>query len=504
MVTAPARERWIFPGLLLVVTVSGIVGSLGAPLIPEIARGEGVSLGTAQWALTVTMLVGAVGSPVVSRIGAGRRRRPVMLGTVAVVALGTLLAALPLGFPALVVGRALQGLAFSLSPLAFSVAREALPPERQRSAIAALSVANVASAGLGFPATALTASLAGVKGAFWLGLVLMVVALAVGLLSVPGSAQHVPGSVDWAGAALLGGGTLCLLLAISQADRWGYTSAPILLLFGGGLLLLAVCAAWLRRAAHPLVDLRVAARRGVVGAHVAALLAGCGMYMMMSLVMVLVQSPDGPGYGLGHSVVVAGLMLVPYAVASVAGNRFALWIGPRMGPDLLLPAGCLLFGLAQLLLLLLHAQLWQVGLVMLVGGIGSGMTFNSIPWLMLRFVPPEETGSAMSFNLVVRYLGFAVGSALSLAVVQGLADDAGHPTQAGFAVGAATGLGVSVLATVGCLVLARSAGRAAAEAAARGGVPAEAAQSADGVVPVDEALPEVAGDAARAQGASGR
>ena len=91
-------EHRVLLGVLLVTTMTGIVGSLGAPLIPQIARDEGVSLTIAQWALTAPLLVAAVSSPLIGRLGVGRRRRPVLLTCLALVALGTLLAALPLGF----------------------------------------------------------------------------------------------------------------------------------------------------------------------------------------------------------------------------------------------------------------------------------------------------------------------------------------------------------------------------------------------------------------------
>ncbi len=460
-----SRERLVLPGLLLIAMVTGVIGSLGAPIIPEIAQAEDVPLRTAQWSLTAGLLVSAVATPIVGRLGAGRRRKPVMIAVLCLVALGTLLAALPLGIGALIAGRGLQGTGFALGPLAFAVARDALPEERQRGAIAAISVASVVSAGLGFPVTAVTAELAGLKGAFWLGLGLTLVALVVALLTVPPATEDARARIDLVGAVLLGSGTFLLLLAISQADYWGYLAPPTLGTVAAGLVLLAGCVRWLLRATHPLVDLRLAAHPGVAGAHTAALVAGCAMYMVFALVMVLIQTPQDEGYGLDRSVAVAGLMMVPYAVASVIGNRLALRIGPAIGADLLLPAGCLVYGAANLVFLLVPASLGMVLTMMVVAGLGSGMTFNSIPWLMLRFVPAAETGSAMSLNLVMRFLGFSLGSALSLAALQGFADDEGHPSRLGYRMGAAWGVGISLIAAIACGLLARAANRRSAREA---------------------------------------
>src|SRR6476619_4350367 len=87
-VTAVRSPRALVPVLIFVGTVVAVISSLGAPLIPAIARTMGTSLPHAQWALTVTLLVGAVATPVVGRLGDGRHRRTVVLTVLALVTLG--------------------------------------------------------------------------------------------------------------------------------------------------------------------------------------------------------------------------------------------------------------------------------------------------------------------------------------------------------------------------------------------------------------------------------
>ena len=54
---------------------------------------------------------------------------------------------------------------------------------------------------------------------------------------------------------------------------------------------------------------------------------------------------------------------------------------------------------------------------MAVAGLGVGAAFAAFPALIISAVPPHETGSAMSLNQVLRYVGFAVGSALTATVL---------------------------------------------------------------------------------------
>ena len=141
------RERALVPVLVFLGMVVSVVSSLGAPLIPTIARTEHVSLATAQWSLTVTLLAGALATPTMGRLADGPRRRQVVLGALTAVVLGSVLAALPLDFGWLVAGRALQGLGLGMTPLTIAVARDHLPAERARSAVSLLSITTVAGVG---------------------------------------------------------------------------------------------------------------------------------------------------------------------------------------------------------------------------------------------------------------------------------------------------------------------------------------------------------------------
>jgi MFS family permease len=417
---AGRRDRARLTTLALVTTVGAVVSSLGAPLVPSIAEQYDVSVTSAQWALTATLLAGAVATPVLGRLGSGRRRRPTVLGGIAVVLLGTLLAALPLGYGPLVAGRALQGVGLALVPLALAIARDAYSGAEQVRALALLSVTTVAGAGLGYPVTSLVAAYAGLHGAYVFGAVLVTLTLLRALRHVPADLDVPAQPVDLVGATVLTTGTLCLLLAVSQGRVWGWTSPATLALAGVGVVATAAWARWSLRARHPLVDLRLAARPGVVGPHLVALVLGVGMYGLLSLAVVIVRAggPDSPaGFGLDLGVGAAGLMLVPYSLASVAGSRAARLVEQRWGNRLLLPLGCASFAASLALLAWHHDHLWQLLLAMAVGGLGSGFSFSSLAGLIVPHVPRAETGSAMAFNQLLRYLGFATGSAVSVVLV---------------------------------------------------------------------------------------
>lgn len=415
---AARRNRARLTTLALVTTVAAVVSSLGAPLVPSIAEQYDVSVTAAQWALTATLLAGAVATPVLGRLGSGRRRRPVVLGGIAVVLLGTLLAALPLGYLPLVLGRALQGVGLALVPLVLAIARDAYRDVEQTRVLALLSVTTVAGAGLGYPVTSLIAAYAGLHGAYVFGSVLVGVTLLRALRDVPADLDVTAQPVDLTGAGLLTAGTLSVLLVVSQGETWGWTSTPVVVLALLGVAALVGWGRWSLRRPQPLVDLRLAARPGVVGPHLVALVLGVGMYGLLSLAVVIVRADGSAGFGLDLGVAVAGLVLVPYSVASVVGSQAARRVERRWGGRLLLPLGCSSFAASLALLAWQHEHLWLLLVAMAVGGLGSGFSFSSLAGLIVPHVPDSETGSALALNQLLRYLGFATGSAISVVLVQ--------------------------------------------------------------------------------------
>ena len=447
--------RLLIPTLVLLTTVTGVVSSLGAPLVPTIAIELGVSLGAAQWTLTASMLAGAVATPLMGRFAVGTRRRPVILGGLLLVVAGTVLAAVApllarrsddLALGLLIAGRVGQGMALGLAPLAMAVAREVLPAARVGPVMAALSVGTVAGAGLGYPLTAVVAQAGGVSAAFWFGTVLTAATLTLAWRELPHAAPVPAPRVRISEALMLSISTLALLLGISQTTTWGWTDPRTVALFALGGAALVV---WLRstlRHTDPLVDLRLAFGGAAAAPNITGLLAGAGMYMGLTLLMVLVQVDTPSGWGLDQPVAIAGLMLVPYSLMSVLGSRISLRVGRRVDPSLVLPVGCAIYLVSTIQLMLAHDHVWQALLSMTLAGLGSGSTFATLPVLLVRAVPAAETSSALAFNQVLRYIGFSVGSAVGVTVLALVSGPV--PDEHGFVAAMAVNAGVWVLAIV--------------------------------------------------------
>jgi len=443
------QSQLLVPTLVFVGLVVAAVGSLGAPLVPTVAHQTHVSLATAQWTLTLTLLTGAVTTPVLGRLGDGPRRRVVILSTLGVVLFGSILTALPLGIGWLLAGRGLQGAGLGLTSLVIAVARDAFDGQRAHAVIGLLSVTSVAGIGVGYPLAGVVTQYAGLRAAYGVGAAVTCAALVLAVLVMPRGLSRPRARLDIAGALLLSVALSGLLYAISEAAATGVAAWLLLCIAGASVMAGLV---WVRhelRVTGPLVDLRLLRVPAVLAADLTVLLGGVGMYLLLSLATRFVQTPTSTGYGFGATVVVAGLVLVPFSAMSFLASRTVPALLRRVPGGLAAPASCAVVLIASLGFALARDHLWQVFVVMGVAGFGVGSVFATVPAFIVRAVPATVTSSAISFNQVLRTIGFAAGSAVAGLVLQA-ATPAGQalPVNAGYTAAALIGAGVLLITII--------------------------------------------------------
>ena len=413
--STPSRRsepRLLVPSLLFIALVVAAVGSLGAPLITSVATTFHVSLASAQWTLTIALLSGAVATPLLGRLGAGPHRRGAILATLGIVVAGSVLTALQLPFAWLLVGRGAQGIGLGLTALMMGVARDHLPEERASATIALVSVASTIGIGVGYPLAGLLTEFGGVRAAYGLGVFVTAIALLAALRSMPIPPAGRSARLDAPGALLLVGGLFPLLLVVSQTGLWTRHLGVAVALVAVAVVLLCVWAAYERRTPSPLVDVRLVRHRAVAGANVAMLVGGVGMYLLLTLITRYAQTPRTAGYGFGLTTFVAGLVLVPFSLLGFVAGKLTPRLRERIGASPLLAGGAIVVLGAFAFFALARSSLAELLVAMAILGFGVGGFSAAMPAVILAVTPNSETSSAMSFNQVVRSVGFSLGSAV--------------------------------------------------------------------------------------------
>ncbi len=450
--TAAAPSPRLLVGTLsFVVLVVAVLQTSVVPVLGAIATQLNEPAVSVSWAVTANLLAAAAATPLVGRLADLRNKKRVLLGVLALVLAGSLLAAATSSLPLLVVGRMLQALAYALFPVAASIIRDELPPEWLVRAVAAISAMLGFGGGFGLVVTGLLMTDgASYHRVFWFGTVVTAMALIAAWVVVPNRRQYVDANVDWIGAAAMASGLAALLLAITQGSRWGWTSVPILLSAAIGAAIMWWWWSWSQRCANPLVRLELLKRPPILLANIATLLIGMGLYFSFLGTTGFVEAPLGSGYGFDASVLAASVeFLLPGALAAAVTALLAGRYIERFGPRVVIAVGASVGAVGFTALMIWHTHPWQIVLASLLTNAYISLGYGALPVLVLQSgVAEDETGIAMSLNAIFRKVGSAIAAALFAGLEKPAAD--GHIPESAFiaifALGAITALAVMLLA----------------------------------------------------------
>ncbi|WP_461712491.1 MFS transporter [Streptomyces sp. DSM 41029] len=403
-------------GIVAVLAFAGItvavMQTLLVPVIKDLPVLLGTSVADATWVMTATLLAGAVATPVMGRLGDLYGKKLLLLLCLAVMVGGSVLCALTSDLVPMIVGRALQGVAMGAIPLGIGIMRDVLPAERLPSAMALMSSSIGVGGGLALPAAALIAQHADWHALFVAAAVLGTAAFLLAWRVCPESPVRAEGRFDLPGALGLAVGLVCLLLPVTKGAEWGWSAPSTLGLFGAGALVLAGWGLHQLRSPSPLVDLRTSVRRTVLLTNLASVMLGVAFYAVSLVLPQLVQLPAATGYGLGESMVVAGLCMAPLGLTMMLVSPLYARLSTRYGPR-----ATLLLGMAVIMLgygggqALLSAA-WQTAVIAAVLGAGIGLAYSSLPALIIGAVDPRETGAANGLNTLMRSVGTSLSSAV--------------------------------------------------------------------------------------------
>ena len=315
-------------------------------------------------------------------------------------------------FEVLVLARALQG-AFGaiLAPAALSILTTTFSdPEERGKAFAIFGAISGAGAAVGLLLGGALTEYLSWRWCLYVNLFFAMPAaiVALGLIKNVASAAHA--GLDIPGTILGCGGLLLVVFGFSKAETAGWGAPITLAMLGGAALMLVLFYLWLRRAAHPLLPLRIVEDRNRGGSFLTILIAGLGIFGVFLFLTYFMQQ------NLGFSPIQAGLAFLPMVVCIVAASLTAQTrILPRTGPRPLVVGGMILAALGMVYLAQLDfssTYLPNVLPALLLLGLGFGSIFATAINTATLGVIPEDAGVASALVSTSQQVGGAAGTAL--------------------------------------------------------------------------------------------
>jgi MFS family permease len=268
---------------------------------------------------------------------------------------------------------------------------------------------------------ALITQLLGWRSLYW-GLALLSAAALALTAAVPESRADEPRRLDVRGALTLAAGTAALVAGFGEG-RSGWLRPLVLALLAAGALLLALFAVVERRVAAPTLDPALWRSPAFLAAGVGALVTGLSVIGLMSYLPTVLQ------ISLGMSPLAASLLLVVWSGLSVVSALQARRLAPYATATTQVALGLLLSSVGQAMLCALRAGGSPARLLpgLAIAGVGSGVLNAALARLAVSSVPADRSAMGSGANNTARYVGSALGLALTVAVVTSGTRPTTHP-----------------------------------------------------------------------------
>jgi EmrB/QacA subfamily drug resistance transporter len=404
----------VLVGIMLSTALVAIDATVIATAVPSIVASLG-GFAEFPWLFSVYLLAQAVTVPVYGKLADVFGRKPVMLVGIGLFLLGSILCGVAGSMGALIAFRAVQGLgAGAVQPMSMTIVGD-LYSLRERAKVqgyiaSVWAVSSVVGPTLG----GVFSQYLSWRWIFFVNIPLCLVAAAAIALRFHEQVDRRRPRIDYAGAATLTGALTLLVLGLLEGGQaWAWGSPQGIAVLVTGAVLLGLFVGIERRAADPVVPLRLLRNRLLVATNLASACVGAVLLGLTSYVPTFAQDVLGTG-PLVAGFALAALTLGWPISASLSG-RVYLRIGIRS--TALVGAAIVVLGSALLLLLDGSSSVLQVGATAFV--IGLGMGFTAAPTLIAAqsAVQWHERGVVTGLNMFFRSAGSAVGVAVFGAVV---------------------------------------------------------------------------------------
>ncbi|MFD7444494.1 DHA2 family efflux MFS transporter permease subunit [Streptomyces sp. NPDC059909] len=393
-------------GLLLAALDQNIVSTALPTIASELGGLEHLS-----WVVTAYILASTAATPLWGKLGDQYGRKKLFQAAIVIFLIGSALCGIAQDMLQLIVFRALQGLGGGgLLVLSMAIVGDIVTP-RERGRYQGLF-------GAVFGATSVLGPLLGGlftqhlswRWVFYINIPIGIVALFViaAVLHIP--ARETRHTIDYLGTFLIASVATCLVLVASLGGTtWAWGSAQIIGLAVLGVVLLVAFVYAERRAAEPVLPLKLFRNRTFTLVAVISFVVGFAMFSALTFLPTFLQVVQGV------SPTLSGVHLLPMVFGLLLTSTASGQIISRTGRWKIFPiAGTAVTAIGLLLLhqLQVNTPVWEMGVYFFVFGAGLGLVMQVLVLAVQNAVRYEDLGVATSGATFFRSIGASFGVAI--------------------------------------------------------------------------------------------
>ncbi|MFI9543256.1 DHA2 family efflux MFS transporter permease subunit [Streptomyces sp. NPDC052016] len=396
--------------LLLGMLLAALDQTIVSTALPTIVSDLG-GINHLSWVVTAYLLASTAATPLWGKLGDQYGRKRLFQTAIVIFLVGSALCGMARNMPELIAFRAVQGLGGGgLLVLSMAIVGDIVPPRERGRYQGLFGAVFGASSVLGPLLGGLFTEHVSWRWVFYVNLPVGVVALAViaTVLRIPRKAtKHV---IDYLGTFLIASVATCLVLVASLGGTtWGWASPQIVGLAVLGVLLAVAFVAVERRAAEPVLPLKLFRVRTFTLAAVISFIVGFAMFGALTYLPTFLQVVQGV------SPTMSGVHMLPMVFGMLLSSTTSGQIVSRTGRWKVFPvAGTAVTTLGLLLLHQLdeNSPTSETSAYFFVFGLGLGLVMQVLVLIVQNAVSYEDLGVATSGATFFRSIGASFGVAI--------------------------------------------------------------------------------------------
>lgn len=381
--------RWLATGTVMISAIAVVLSTTIVNVaIPGVMGAFGISQVEAQWistgflaAMTATMLLADWANKAFGQ-------RASMIAALALFAAGSVLGA---------------GI---VQPLAMVLLFQVFPANQRGAAMGIFGIGVVLAPALGPWIGGILIDAFNWRYVFYLGIPFAGVGIFLSNLFLPTRAEKGPRpGFDWIGVLLLCLFLGVLLNALTNAQREGWTSDPILAQFAIAVIAASGFIWWEIRTAKPMLDMRLFTQLPFASACLIGFIMGAGLFGSTYLVPLFVQTIQG------FTPTQAGLLLMPSGFVLVFVFPIAGRMSDKLPSGWLIGSGMAIFAYSSYLTadIDINTTFWMLAWLTVLSRVGLGLVFPSLTSASLKVLPRELVAQGSGAINFIRQLGGAFG-----------------------------------------------------------------------------------------------
>jgi EmrB/QacA subfamily drug resistance transporter len=411
--TAGKNKWWALAAVGSGTFMATVDGSIVNIALKTIQDTLGAEFHTVEWVVLCYLLTITCLLPITGRLGDMVGKKRIALGGFVIFSVGSALCGLSWNIETLIAARVLQGVgAAMLQGVSAALLVTAFPATERGQALGYIGTIVAAGILTGPVLGGLLLRYSGWPAIFFVNVPIGIAAFLLAMRVLTQDRQHTSQRFDIIGALALGLSLLLILYALTEGQAWGLSDARTIGMLIGGMIGLVGFVLWERRAAAPMIDLKLFRNPGFSLSLVAALASFLALSFNFLLIPYYLQNV------LGFDPQRTGLTMIASPVVLALAAPISGRLSDRFGARWLGVAGLGLASIGLFSMTTLSETSTQLGVIarLMLIGVGIGLFQSPNNSTIMGSVPRTALGVAGSLQAVMRTLGQTTGIAIAGAV----------------------------------------------------------------------------------------